>query len=148
MLQDFVNREIVQRHSAYLPAIAYYREVAGVDDIQRRAELERLRSLETDSLIPQIQQAIVHYHLGEPNEVLGVLNIDQSGWSQCNRNALCQGYTVLAGFLSEISRLQQKSKEQIETVQNLENHINDLDQQIKALTNIEQQILEREQRSD
>jgi hypothetical protein len=129
-----------------LPAAAYFKWAGGISDAERRGELERLESRTDDNLVAVVQRAILHYHLGVEGGSIDTINLDHPRMPGCSASESCVDYQAFVELFRELQRTEQSLAESIERNEVLEDRIRNLNQQIEALTNIEQQLLEREQR--
>lgn len=134
--------------SSDMSAAVYYGWVASISDSARRGELQRLESRTDDDLIAVVQRAIVQYHLNQNASAIAMVNFEHPRMPACEQSASCEDYIAFVEVFRELSNLQQEYLRQRDYNQVLEDRIRNLDQQIEALTNIEQQLLERQQRPD
>jgi hypothetical protein len=129
-----------------LPAAAYYQWAGQISDAERRGELERLQSRTDDNLVAIVQRAILHYHLGTEGGSIDTINLDHPRMPGCSASESCVDYQAFVELFRELQRTEELLAESVDRNEVLEDRIRNLNQQIEALTNIEQQLLEREQR--
>ncbi|MCI5107326.1 MAG: hypothetical protein MRY76_11480 [Pseudomonadales bacterium] len=129
-----------------LPAAAYYQWAGQISDAERRGELERLESRTDDNLVAVVQRAILHYHLGTEGGSIDTINLNHPRMPGCSTSESCVDYQAFVELFRELQRTEELLAESIDRNEVLEDRIRNLNQQIEALTNIEQQLLEREQR--
>ncbi len=129
-----------------LPAAAYFQWAGRISDAERRGELERLESRTDDNLVAVVQRAILHYHLGVDGGSIDTINLDHPRMPGCAASESCLDYQAFVELFRQLLRAEQSLAESIDRNEVLEDRIRNLNQQIEALTNIEQQLLEREQR--
>ncbi len=134
-----------------LSASGYFHWAATASDEMRQIELERLQAQTANrqSNVSLVQRAIVLYFMeigGEDS--IAKLNLAYPENETCGANRRCQDYTTFAELFKERAELEAALENSQQSVRNLQDRIRILNQQIEALTNIEQQLLEREQRQN
>lgn len=133
---------------ARLPAASYYAWASQAPDSELQAELQRLDNSADPDLIAIVQRAIVLYHQDEEQATIGEINFEHPRMPVCRQGRLCEDYVAFARLIRELSVLRDRAQSSQDEARALRDQIRALNQQIEALTNIEQQLLERDQRSN
>lgn len=139
---------IVPNYPSNLPAAGYFHWVSQATDEQKQQQLDTVQAATVDaqSTVNLVQRAILLYHMDITGEdTIADLNLDLATESACGNNQRCQDYASFAAVFSSLTQLTQQLQGSEQQVRNLQDRIRILNQQIEALTNIEQQLLEREQ---
>lgn len=149
-LQSCTLPTFVTSHTATtagLPAASYYRWLTQAD--AEALELERLRLDAQDleaSLIVQIQRFMLLYQTDRGRETFPPIEPGAEQLAACTSNTHCSDYLAFEPLLRELIVSERQLSNSVEAARVLEDRIRNLDQQIEALTNIEQQLLRRDQR--
>lgn len=146
-----LTERIVSGYPSSLPAAGYFHWATQASDEEKQSQLDSLQAatVESQSTVNLVQRAILLYHMDNTGEqTLADLNLDLSDESACDSNRRCQDYASFADFFTTAAQLAEQLQGSEQQVRNLQDQIRILNQQIEALTNIEQQLLEREQRQN
>lgn len=146
-LTDYVRNQLPARVPDQ-PAASYFHNMAMADSSTLSSELERLEAGRTNSLVSLIQRAIVLHHLENYGDALELLNVDHDQMPNCYGSRYCEDYRAFLLIFHELNDSRQQVADQGTNIRELQSRIESLQAQIDALTAIEQQILEREQRTD
>lgn len=132
---------------ATVPAATYFAWADSASAGELQPELDRLQAeLEKELvLVPLVQRAIVLYHLENDSVALRDLTLDGL---DCAGRSRCEDYIAIVVLLKELGELHQSQQTEKELAASLQKRVDELEQQIDALTTIEQQLLERERRPD
>ena len=136
--------------SEEMPAASYYQWVESATAAERQQELARLqaRTSGAPEVVTLVQRAIVLYYQDGNGRALADLNLTGPALQPCNDDRLCRDYAAFAGLFRELADLESALEDRRAETSALQDRIRVLNQQIEALTNIEQQLLERERRQD
>lgn len=144
-LPTFISNQIAVPES--LPAASYYRWLTQADAQALEQELLRLESPgQQGTVIAQIQRFMLLYQADRNRESFPLFEPDDELLASCTQNTRCSDYLAFEPLLREMVASERQLSNSVEAARVLEDRIRNLDQQIEALTNIEQQLLRRDQR--
>lgn len=144
-LPTFMNSHTAT--TAGLPAASYYRWLTLADAEALEQEGLRLAALESEeSLVVQIQRFMLLYQADRGRDSFPPIEPDAEQLAACTSNTHCSDYLAFEPLLRELIVSERQLSNSVEAARVLEDRIRNLDQQIEALTNIEQQLLRRDQR--
>lgn len=142
---------------ANMDPLAYFTWATHADAQAIELEMTRLQKLVEDhSTIGQVQQAALFYVMSvNDEEGMPAMHIVQDLNTSCGVSRRCHDYLDFSAILKSLTLLQydrltlrmQRDSSEENNLRNLDK-IRMLEQQIEALTNVEQKLLEREQDND